>query len=82
MVCGKEAQYSEIIATSANQIVLPKFHGPTKQTIWTNSENNTSKAKKLSCGSHSFSVNYGNTFANCCNTFAYFRVTHNTFGVT
>ena len=25
MVCGKEAQYSEIIATSANQIVPPKF---------------------------------------------------------
>ena len=25
MVCGKEAQYSEIIATSANQIVLPKI---------------------------------------------------------
>ena len=35
MVCGKEAQYSEIIATSANQIVPPKFRGPTKCTIFT-----------------------------------------------
>ena len=26
MVCGKEARYCEIIATSANQIVPPKFH--------------------------------------------------------
>ena len=34
MVCGKEAQYSEIIATSANQIVLPKFRGPTKMLYY------------------------------------------------
>ena len=33
MVCGKEAQYSEIIATSANQIVPPKFRGRTKIPI-------------------------------------------------
>ena len=34
MVCGKEAQYSEIIATSANQIVPPKFRGPTKMLYY------------------------------------------------
>ena len=34
MVCGKEAQYSEIIATSANQIVPPKFCGPTKMLYY------------------------------------------------
>ena len=30
MVCGKEASTGGIIATSANQIVPPKFRGPTK----------------------------------------------------
>ena len=31
-------------------------------------------------GSHSIPVNYGNTFANSCNTFVYFHITSNTFG--
>ena len=34
MVCGKEAQYSEMIATSANQIVPPKFRVPTKMLYY------------------------------------------------
>ena len=34
MVCGKEAQYSEIIAISANQIVPPKFRGLTKMLYY------------------------------------------------
>ena len=34
MVCGKEAQYSDIIAISANQIVPPKFRGPTKMLYY------------------------------------------------
>ena len=33
MVCGKEAQYSEIIATSANQIVPPKFRWTYKNVV-------------------------------------------------
>ena len=40
----------------------------------------SSKAKKLTRGSHSISANYGNTFANYCNAFANFHVMHNTFG--
>ena len=43
---------------------------------------NTSKAKKLTRGSDSISVNYGNTFANYYNAFAYFCVTRNTFWAT
>ena len=46
----------------------------------TNSENNTSKTKKLTCVSHSISTNYGNMFVNYYNTVAYFCVTRNTFG--
>ena len=34
MVCGKEASTGEIIATSANQIVPPKFRGPTKMLYY------------------------------------------------
>ena len=34
MVCGKEAQYSEIIAKSANQIVPPKFLRGTKMLYY------------------------------------------------
>lgn len=48
--------------------------------IWLNSENNTNEVKKLTCVSHSISMNYGNTFVNYCNTFAYLCVKCNTFG--
>ena len=44
-----------------------------RQTVWTNSQNNSSKAKKLIFSTHSISVNYGITFV--IDTFAYFHVT-------
>ena len=34
MVCGKEASTGGVIATSANQIVPPKFRGPTKMLYY------------------------------------------------
>ena len=34
MVCGKEASTGEIMATSANQIVPPKFLGGTKMLYY------------------------------------------------
>ena len=33
MVCGKEVSAGEVIATSANQIALPKFHLRYKNVI-------------------------------------------------
>ena len=48
-------------------------------TVQTNGHNTASKAKKPSHGSHSVSVNCNETSANYSDTFAYFRITDNTF---
>ena len=46
-------------------------------TVQTNGNSTAGKAKKASHGSHSVSVNCNNTSANCCNIFAYLRITYN-----
>ena len=48
-------------------------------TVQTNGNNTASKPKKPSHSSHSISVNCKNTSTNYCNTFAYLRITYNTF---
>ena len=60
---------------SSSQSSIAKIY-----TVQTNSHDTASKAKKLSHGSHSVSVNCKKTSTNYSNTFAYFRITNNRFG--
>ena len=60
---------------SSSQSAIAKTY-----TVQTNSHNTASKAKKPSHGSHSVSVNCNETSTNYSDTFAYFRITDNTFG--
>ena len=60
---------------SSSQSAIAKTY-----TVQTNSHNAASKAKKPSHGSHSVSVNCNETSTNYGDTFAYFRITNNTFG--
>ena len=60
---------------SSSQLSIAKTY-----TVQTNGHSTASKAKKPSHGSHSVSVNCNEMSANYSDTFAYFRITNNTFG--